>query len=259
MPKSSEAILSSTIKAPRYHQLYTILRGWIFGGTYGPGEQIPSEHELCRTFGVSRQTSHKAIDMLVQEGLLTRTQGKGTFVSTDLGDAPHIENMEHLVRQTVQLSKRSKVTKVSIREVTATDEICEDLKIPRKSKVREISFVRTLEDGPIGFRRSYVILDPRLDITQRDLMSKPMLKVFESKGVNVVGAEQLIGACLADSTLASLLETHVGAPLVRVRLITFDDSGRPIERSTGYNIAEKYEHHIYLARQSGSKTRRGPL
>jgi GntR family transcriptional regulator len=253
MPTSSGDVINPATKAPRYHQLYTILRGWIFGGTYGPGARIPSEHELCKTFGVSRMTSHKAIDMLVKEGLLTRTQGKGTFVATDLGDAPHVENMEHLVRQTVRLAKRSRVTKVTIREVTAPDDVCEDLKLPRGSRVREIAYVRCLDDGPIGYRRSYVPLDPRLNIVPRDLTSKPMLKVFESKGINVMGAEQLIGACLADSTLAALLNTGVGAPLVRVRLITFEDSGRPIERSTLYNLAEKYEHHIYLAAQSPAR------
>jgi len=255
MAFASGHAITPSIMAPRYHQLYTILRGWIFGGTYGPGAQIPSEHELCRTFGVSRQTSYKAIDMLVKEGLLTRTQGKGTFVATDLGNAPHLENMDHLIRQTARLAKNSKVTNVTIREVVASDEICEDLKLPRKSRVLEISYVRCLEDGPIGFRRSFLPLDPRLKITPRDLKSKHMLKVFESKGINVMGAEQLIGACLADSTLASLLKTGVGSPLVRVRLLTFDDTGKPIERSTLYNLAEKYDHHIYLAGPAPSRVR----
>jgi len=233
--------------APRYHQLYTILRGWIFGGMYPPGSRIPSEAELCRTFGVSRQTSHKAIEILVKEGLLTRTQGKGTFVSADLGDAPRLENMEHLIRQTVRLAERSKITSVTVREVIASDEICADLKLPKRSRVLEISYVRRLKDGPIGYRQSFVPLDPRLNITAQDLMFEPVIKVFQSKGIKVMGADQLIGACLADSRLASLLETSIGAPLVRVRLLTFDDTGQPIERSTLYNIADKYEYHIYLS------------
>ena len=68
------------IASPRYHQVYVSLRAWVQDGTYKPGDQIPTEPQLCKLFGVSRITVRKAIDSLSQEGWLVRQQGRGTFV-----------------------------------------------------------------------------------------------------------------------------------------------------------------------------------
>jgi len=64
---------------PKYLQLKREIESQIFSGRIAPDEQLPSEHEMARKFGVSRQTVRQAIGELVQEGLLYRIQGKGTF------------------------------------------------------------------------------------------------------------------------------------------------------------------------------------
>lgn len=66
---------------PLYHQLKEILRTQIEERTFKPHQQIPSEHELQKTYGLSRATVRKAIDSLVREGLVYRLHGKGTFVA----------------------------------------------------------------------------------------------------------------------------------------------------------------------------------
>ena len=72
--------MHTAIASPRYHQVYVTLRTWVRDGTYKPGEQIPTEPQLCEVFGVSRITVRKAIDNLAKEGWLLRQQGRGTFV-----------------------------------------------------------------------------------------------------------------------------------------------------------------------------------
>lgn len=244
-------MLDATIKAPRYYQVYTILRGWIFDGTYPPGSRIPPESELCLHFGVSKITSRKAIDILVQENLLIRIPGKGTYVAEDLGNAPNIGDMEQLIRKTSRLAKKSRVDNVSIREVVADTETCRDLKRPKGSKVREISFVRYIGDRPIGCRISYMPLDVPINIGVEDIKNNQMLTLLENSGIEISGADQLLGASLADTQKASLLNTTLGAPLVRIRLIVYDADGSPVERSTAYYLADRYEHHVYLARKTG--------
>src|SRR3546814_11933994 len=77
MTVNSSEVVRDSIKALRYHQVYSILRGWIFDGTYPAGAKLPPEGELCERLGVSRITSRKALDLLVSEGLVRRVQGKG--------------------------------------------------------------------------------------------------------------------------------------------------------------------------------------
>lgn len=66
---------------PLYYQLNEVLRTQIQSGELAAGQSIPSERELCEQFGVSRATVRKALDALVQEGLLVREHGRGTFVA----------------------------------------------------------------------------------------------------------------------------------------------------------------------------------
>jgi len=66
---------------PLFHQLLSQLRDDILSGTYQPHDRFPSEPELCRLYGVSRATVRAALDKLVEQRLVYRLQGKGTFVS----------------------------------------------------------------------------------------------------------------------------------------------------------------------------------
>ncbi|MBB5707075.1 GntR family transcriptional regulator [Sphingopyxis panaciterrulae] len=251
MTVNSSEVVRDSIKALRYHQVYSILRGWIFDGTYPAGAKLPPEGELCERLGVSRITSRKALDLLVSEGLVRRVQGKGTFVASELNGAPTVGDMEQLIHRVARASSRSKVVDVKIREVIGDPDICRDLDIDEGGKVREIGFVRTLDGKPTGYRQSYLPLDVAPGITPDEIRRKPMLQVFEDHGVRISAADTLVGACLADTQKAMILDTTVGVPLVRIRLILLDEDKRPIERSTRYYLADYYEHHLYLTRSAG--------
>ncbi|RED65007.1 GntR family transcriptional regulator [Cohnella lupini] len=68
-------------QSPKYLQLKEEILSWIAGGRFRPGDKLPSENELAEQFSLSRQTVRQSIGELVQEGWLSREQGKGTFVS----------------------------------------------------------------------------------------------------------------------------------------------------------------------------------
>lgn len=67
--------------APLYHQVKQYVIGHIESGDWPPGRRVPSEHEIVREWGVSRQTAHRALRDLATEGYLTRLQGVGSFVA----------------------------------------------------------------------------------------------------------------------------------------------------------------------------------
>jgi GntR family transcriptional regulator len=68
-------------RLPLYTQLYEILRARITSGEWTPGEMIPPEHELMDSHQISRTTVRQTLDMLVNEGLIYRQRGRGTFVA----------------------------------------------------------------------------------------------------------------------------------------------------------------------------------
>lgn len=243
---------ADTIRPPRYQAVYSALRGWILDGTYPPGSRLPSESVLCETLGVSKVTTTKALNLLVQEKLLVRIQGKGTFVVEDLGLATNVGDMDQLVRRIERLYRNSTIEQVEIRSVVADDDVCADLKVEPGSKVQEIAYVRLIDGRPVGYRISHVPIKAQLMISEADVTGRPLYLVLEKRGVPIAGAHHAVGASLADAHKATLLGTVVGAPLVRIRLVVLDENNEPIERSLAYYLADRYEHHVYLARHGRS-------
>jgi GntR family transcriptional regulator len=67
-------------KIPIFRQVAAILRDRIRAGTYGPGEPIPSEAQLCAEFDVAPMTARKSVRVLASEGLVEVVAGRGAFV-----------------------------------------------------------------------------------------------------------------------------------------------------------------------------------
>ncbi len=77
----NQALISKeTFKGPAYAQLATILKGMIASGEYQPGDKIPSESSISRSYGLSLMTVRQAVGILVEQGLLRRVHGSGTYV-----------------------------------------------------------------------------------------------------------------------------------------------------------------------------------
>jgi len=231
-----------------YVQLYSALREWIFEGFYEPGSRLPAEHEISTMFGVSRITTRQAIELLVDEQLVVRQQGRGTFVANDIASAPVRGDMDQLLRKVRRLGSSTRVRDAAVDEITADEETCNGLKSAPGARMLVASHVRLLDDLPIGYVVTYVPADLKLKFDPAELNRNPMLTLLERKGISIAGADQFIGATLADTRLARYLATDVGAPLVSVRLIVIDAQRRRVERVLAYYRADHYTHHAYLAR-----------
>lgn len=73
-------MLNPASPVPLYHQLAELLDKRIVAGTLRPGQQLPSEPELARTFHIGRPTVRQATEVLMRKGLVERRRGAGTFV-----------------------------------------------------------------------------------------------------------------------------------------------------------------------------------
>jgi len=245
--RDSEAI-DHSMHRPRYIRVYSTIRDWICQGTYRPGSQLPTESALCALFQVSRITTRKAVDMLVDEGLVTRHPGRGTFVVDDLADAPVTGDMEQLLRKVRRLGEYTGIARPEVAEVPADAETRKDLSLPAGALVQRAAHVRLLDGKPIGYVVTWLPGHLRIRFELNELNESPMLTLLERKGVDIVAADQVISATLADARLAELLGTAVGAPLVHIRLVVFDSHRQPVERMMAWYRGDYYHHHVRLTR-----------
>lgn len=246
---------TSDMRGPRYLYIYTVLRDWIFQGRYRAGSQLPTEEALGVMFKVSRITTRKALSLLEHERLIYRNAGRGTFVTEDLADAPVQGDMEQLLRKVRRLGANTRLRDATVEWMHADAETARDLQLREGTLVQRASHVRLLDGRPIGFIETFIPGNLKIRFATSELNTHPMLTLLERKGVDIAWADQLIGATLADSQSARILDVPVGSPLVRIRLVVFDGRQRPVERLLAYYRGDHYHHHIRLTRTRDGRRR----
>jgi GntR family transcriptional regulator len=140
---------------PLYKQIADYIRQKVDDGEWSVGYQIPPEIRLCEQFNVSRITVVKALERLVEEGLLVREQGKGTFVALPALSTESLELMsftEEMKRKgknpgTIVLSKSWSKPNIGIQQ---------RLKLDSSEKVLAIRRLMMADDLPIGIQTSYL-------------------------------------------------------------------------------------------------------
>lgn len=236
-------------KLPRYYQVYLTLRDWIHNGNYQPGTKLPTESDLCETFGVSRITVRKAVDLLVTDKLIRREQGRGTFVTGNDATPPLTGDMGQLLKRLDALALRSQVKDVTITQEVADQDTRLDLDLEESADVTCVALVRVLQGKTIGRSRTYFPADLNIEIIPDEIKSFSLVSVLDRNGIEIISADQVIGATLADMQDAAVLGCTVGTPLVRIRLVVFDKNYRPVERHDSVYLADFYQHRIHLVRE----------
>jgi len=140
--------LEKKSQSPLYQQLMSRLKNDIMAGVYPPGARIPSEQVLCDAYGVSRVTVRKAMLDLVQEGLLVRRQGKGTFVAQERiqRNLQQITSFSDACRQNGHTAG-ARLVSAEMAEASADD--AEKLGLPAGSRVVEIIRLRLCDGEPV--------------------------------------------------------------------------------------------------------------
>lgn len=236
------------IAAPRYHQVYVALRTWVRDGTYRPGDQIPTEPQLCQIFDVSRITVRKAIDALAREGWLLKQQGKGTFVQLSvLRDSASLD-LNEVRTKVAGLSAITEVKDLEIKNIEPDEETRVSLDLSSDVLVQRASHVRLLHGVPIGLITTYVPLDVAKLVNHAEMARQPMFVLLGAAGIEIASADQFIGATLAGVEASRALEVDVGAPLLRLTRVVIDVTGKPVERVIALYRADAYQYHMQMHR-----------
>jgi GntR family transcriptional regulator len=217
---------------PLYLQLASLLRGRIESGEWKPGQKIPSENELNRLYGVSRMTARQVLAQLVNEDLLFRVQGKGTFVAhrkistrspAYMGIREQLEGMGYAVD-----------TKVLANRIVRADErVARALRIVHGERVHEIRRLRLLpDDEPISLHVSYVPerLAPHIDAD--DLVARQLCVVLEEDhGLRMSKVSESLESTLPTAQEARTLKIRRTTPLLLLTHEIADPAARLFEFS----------------------------
>lgn len=228
-----------------YQQVAGDLRSSIENDVYHEGHRIPSEAELSQLYSVSRITVRKAIEQLVDEGLLVKRQGKGTFVQPRRRERVILDDRSSEINGfSVSCRKNGFVPGAQLlrREVVSVPEGEREFFGDEVEELIAIDRIRTADGSPIMVEYN---LFPRagLEFLETELLGDASLfKLIRERTDRRAfrGSEQSLGIQLANDELAKLLEVPLAEPLFNLRGRYRDQFNKPLYVGQQYIIGSRY-------------------
>jgi GntR family transcriptional regulator len=227
-------------RLPLYHQLYEILHDKILLRNLKPGDRLPTEADLVDTYGVSRITVRKVLDMLVKEGLIYRQAGRGTFVA----HATLEQGLSHIISFTEDMQRRgfAVTTRVLFSGlVPATDHIAEKLNIAPGEELARLERLRLADGEPMCIEDSRFVHKYCPGILDHDYSTHSLREIkIKQFGIRWIRARQTIRAINAGPEMAQLLGIKRNAALLFFERVSYSQDNIPVEFLEAYYRADRY-------------------
>ncbi|QGZ30401.1 GntR family transcriptional regulator [Stutzerimonas stutzeri] len=232
-------------RLPLYQRLREEMLARIASGEWTPGAPIPTEAELTRHYGVAIGTVRKAVDTLVNEGLLLRSQGRGTFVRRPNFDA----SLARFFRQVNASGGReiptsrilSRTLQTPTQTVTTALELTDGEQVIHMQRLRMVEG-RTLfhEDIWLPAARFGALLE--IDVERFGELLYPFYE--KQCGQCIASAKETLTVGAADSAMASTLSIKEGAPVVTIERTALGYDRSPLEYRLSRAAAEGFRYQI---------------
>ncbi len=229
---------------PRYLQIADALRREL----RGEGERIPSEHQLCAIYQVSRPTIRQALDVLVQEGLLYRHAGRGTFATPAPGGDRRLRVIGS-IGDMMALGEETWFKLLSRDVVIVPANIAQALRLAPRSRAYRIVGVRHADSGPFQHVTAWLPEPIGRALSDEDLYKTSLIGLIERHlGMPIKVMEQVTEAALAPRQVAELLQVRPRTPLLLFERTYFAGSGEPVEHAITYQSSRRYPYRVVLSR-----------
>jgi len=240
-------IVSKDNPIPLHYQIKEILQEMIENEVLKPGQAIPTERELCKIQGVSRMTINKAIMSLVNEGLIYREQGKGTFVSIPKVNS-EIPRLNGFTEQMEENGIISKTKILSFKVIEATKKCKLELKMPiDENKIIEVKRLRFSEEQPVAIEIAWLPYYLYSGMTREMIEDKSLYGIFREKyGYHPYRAKQTIEPIMLNVYESKLLNQADSALALIFRRTTYLENKTPIEYTKAIYRSDKYKYQITL-------------
>jgi GntR family transcriptional regulator len=213
-------VLSTDAGVPLHRQLFLVLHDEIDRGVMAPGDALPTEQTLCDQFGVSRITVRRALADLAEQGYIERRQGVGSFVREHAPSEPEPAGRSYMdgLRQTqfetevdiVELGARRPPRPIA-EALESSGELLHIVRVRRQRRTGE----------PLIVTDAWLPAYLSDTLTESALLRAALYELLADAGVVVDRVQHEITAEIAGPRNANLLDTAIGAALLRLNRLAF--------------------------------------
>lgn len=235
--------LDRSSPVPLYFQVSSQLEQAIQSGELPPGFRLQNEIALADRYGLSRPTMRRAIQELVDKGLLVRKRGVGTQVVN--GRVRRKVELTSLYDDLLKTGQRPTSRVLHNQLEPAPTEVATELGIEVGTPVLHLKRLRLAGGKPLALMQNW-LPENLASVAEADLTLHGLYELMRGQGVHMVVARQQIGARGADKEQARLLRLRANAPLLTMQRVSFDDVGRAVEWGSHVYRAESYSFEVTL-------------
>ena len=234
---------------PAYAQLAGILRRQISEGFFRPGDQLPSEAQLCRRYGISPMTVRRSINYLSDHGVVNTEQGRGTFVRPLELSAATFDLQE--LSDLFSNASNAEIKLLDVRVVLADERTARKLNISVGDPTIYMRRLLTRDGQPIFYHRAYLVYDPTRPIVEAEMDATSLQGLFAEVDHRLLKRGQIIiETALLNEEEAQILKTTLPAAAFYLEHLFYDFNDQPI--SWGWFIFRG--DHLRFSTQFGIET-----
>lgn len=211
---------------PAYAQLANILRRQIAEGTYRPGDQLPSEAQLCEQYEVSPMTVRRSINLLAAQEVVTTAQGRGTYVkAVEISTATfHLPPLSELLGD----NAKRKVRLLEVRIVTVDGRVARKLQLEKGDKAIYVRRLLTQADEPVFYHRAYLRYDPRRPVVEAEMDVTSLQGLFTNTDNTLLKFGELaLEVTSINQEEAGFLQVPVGTAAFCLEHVFYDFEDEP--------------------------------
>lgn len=222
-------MLDRTSPKPLHAQMEELIKEKLENGEWVPGALIASENELSREYGISRMTVRNVITKLVQEGLLFRIPGKGTYAAENKIAAKSL-SYAGIREQLEQMGYEVTTSLLGITSEQQSPSMCKRFGVDEKAYFYVIKRIRFIKGVPLSLHTSYVPMDLCPELDKLDLVGEQLCKVLNREyGLVCTRTQETLESVAARKDEAELLQIDEGHPLLMLHDTILGENGKPYE------------------------------
>ncbi|MGL5085816.1 MAG: GntR family transcriptional regulator [Clostridium sp.] len=229
---------------PVYYQLKNDLIKKIAQGIWKPGECIASERELCEVYGVSRMTIRQALGELVQEDILLKIKGKGTFVCEPTVKQEDMMSFTEMMKQT---GRNLRTEVIDFNKIDTPEHLTEIISL---DQVYRINRKRIVDNQCIAVEKVYIPVDYCGYIDEK-MLEGSLFKILEEFGYIVDHSQSSIAAVVMNSELKELFSVNESVPLLKMTSKTYTQKGKMLFLEESIYRSDKFVLQVNISRREG--------
>ncbi|MBS7132120.1 GntR family transcriptional regulator [Clostridium paraputrificum] len=229
---------------PVYYQLKEDILKKIREGVWKVGQCIDSERELSENYGVSRMTIRQALGELVQEGILVREKGKGTFVCEPKVKQKDMMSFSEIIKRT----GRTLETKVvEFNKIPTPEDLTDTFSFEEVYKINRNRIV----DGECIANEIVYIPSDYCGFINEEKLKGSLYNILEEFGYSVEYSESSIKAVIMDETNKKIFGVEEQVPLLQINGKTINSDGKVLFVEEATYRSDKYILEVNILRREG--------